>query len=129
MKLLRIANILSKIARSWSLISIGFILLSVFGELFSPHASNPTSKEMVGIAFFPVGVLIGLALGLWREGLGGAIGVGSLVGFYIWCHVVKGRFASGPFFLAVAAPGIIFLLVWAVKRQLDNEPAVAKSTT
>ena len=127
--MLRVANTLGKIARYWSLISIGFILLFGFSELFSPHASNPTSEEMVGLAFFPFGVLIGLLLGWWSEGLGGAIGSGSLIGFYIWCFIEKGRIGGGPFFLAIAAPCILFLLVWAVKRQLGNDPEVIKSTT
>jgi hypothetical protein len=129
MKLLTVDKTLSRIARAWSLISIGFILLSLVGEVLSPHSQPPNTAEMVGLAFFPVGVLIGLAIGWWSEGLGGAIATASLASFYLWSYTFRCRLAGGPFFLAVAAPGIIFLVNWAFKRQLDKASDESRTAT
>jgi hypothetical protein len=110
------------------MLSIGFVLISVVVEVLSPHSPSPSSTELVGIALFPVGVMAGLALTWWHEGMGGAIVTAVLFGFYLWCWVVRGRLAGGPFFLAIAAPGIIFLVVWAVRRQICEDKNKQTST-
>jgi len=38
--------------------------------------------QYVGFLFFPVGICVGLIVAWWREGLGGAITVSSLLIFY-----------------------------------------------
>ena len=129
MKQLRIANILRRIARIWSLLSIGFVLLIVIGEIAYPHAPLPTAAEMIGMAFFPIGVAVGLGLGWWREELGGAIATASLIGFYVWCYVDRGRIAGGPYFLLVAAPGTLFLVAWAVRRRTGDRGGDVASAT
>lgn len=65
-----------------------------------------------GLAFWPVGVVFGLILAWFREGLGGLITTGCLIAFYLWNVILEGSPPTGPFFFLVAAPGVLFLLVW-----------------
>jgi hypothetical protein len=91
-------------AKIWSILSIGFVLLFVIGEGLSGEGPMPTASEWVGLAFFPIGVVVGLALAWWREGIGGALAVLSLIAFYVWDLVRSGDLPGGPFFLLVVAP-------------------------
>jgi hypothetical protein len=79
----------------------------------------PTPSEWVALAFFPVGVLLGLAMAWYHEGVGGAVAVGSLLAFYLWMTFV-GRTPSGPYFFLIAAPGFLFLASWLIGRYLPR---------
>jgi len=72
-------------------------------------------REAIGhICFFAV--LVGLILA-WRwEGLGGGLTVTGVLVFYLtwWLH---GKTPRGPFFLLIAAPGVLFLLHWLLTRR------------
>jgi hypothetical protein len=98
-------------ARIWSILSILFIMAFAIGEglLFQETAPFRLS-ELVGLLFFPVGILIGMLLGWWREGLGGIVTMVSLVVFYGISFFTNGRFPSGPYFALVAAPGLLFAI-------------------
>lgn len=104
-------------ARIGSLLSLAFIGMFVVGELFNPTGPMPTPTEWLGLAFFPLGVLIGLGLGWWHEGVGGATAVLSLIAFYVWNWVVSGSLALGPFFLLLTAPAFLYLFVWWQTRR------------
>ena len=103
------------IAKSWSIASVGFALLMVAGEVLFPHAPPPaTLRDFVGLLFFPFGVCVGIILG-WRwEALGGSIAVGSVLVFYGAMCAMDGRFPRGPYFALLAAPGVLFLVSWAM---------------
>lgn len=92
----------------------------IAGEIVYPHAPLPTPTEGVGMIFFPVGLSIGLIIGWRSEGLGGLIATGSMVGFYFWCLIARGRFPGGPYFLLVVAPGILFLVTWLLRRIVKD---------
>jgi hypothetical protein len=106
--------VLRWIARVWSIASFAVIAAFAFGE----GGRGPNVRELVALAFFPVGVLVGLAVAWWREGLGGAIAIGSLAGFYLWIMVLGGRPPAGPYFLLLAAPGFLFLIAWFMRRPI-----------
>jgi len=112
------ALIVRWIARIWSIVSVGFVLLFLVGEILSPHASHPsTPQEWAGLLLFPLGTCVGMALA-WRwEGVGGCVTAGSLLAFYVLLRVVDGRFPRGPYFALVAAPGGLFLLSWALAAR------------
>jgi hypothetical protein len=110
-------RVLRIVARVWSLLSIAFLLVMFIGEALSSPWVWPTWSEWVGLALFPVGVTIGLVLAWWREGLGGAIAVGSLAVFYLWDLIRSRTFPGGPFFLLIAAPGFLFLICWFLSRS------------
>jgi hypothetical protein len=120
----RAANALNWITRLWSLAGFAFVLLFVFGEVFSGKGMRPSATEWLGLALWPGGVAIGLAVAWFRKGLGGAIAVGSLVGFYLWNLLERGRFPRGPYFFLVAAPGVLFLLLSLLSRpSQETRPA------
>jgi hypothetical protein len=101
---------LTWVARIWSLASIVFVLVFVFGELLSGHGAMPTTTEWFVLALWPGGVALGLVVAWFRKGLGGVIAIGSLTAFYVWNLLERGRLPRGPYFLLVAAPGVLFLL-------------------
>ena len=107
---------LAWVARIWSLASIAFVLFFVFGEGLSGHGARPTATEWIGLAFWPGGVVAGLVVAWFRKGLGGSIAMGSLIAFYVWNLLERGTFPGGPYFLLVAAPGILFLLSSLLSR-------------
>ena len=87
------------------------VMLSLF-VIASIQAGDPvpTPTEAVGIAFFPIGVAIGLMLG-WRQPLAGAsVSLISLVGFYVWSYVVSGRINNGPYFVLFTLPAVFYLI-------------------
>jgi hypothetical protein len=96
------------IARGWSIASVGFLLLFIFGEGLAP--GQLTAAEWAQATFFPLGVAAGMILG-WRWELkGGAVAAGSLVVFYL-LHLLTGHgWPRGPWFLLVTMPGILFLI-------------------
>jgi hypothetical protein len=107
---------LTWIARIWSLASIGFVLAFVFGEGLSGNGVNPTAAEWIGLAMWPGAMVVGLVIAWFRKGLGGAISIASLVAFYFWNLLERGRFPGGPYFVLIAAPGILFLLSSLLSR-------------
>ena len=98
------------VARIWSLAAVGFVLLFLIGEGLNGQGGKPTGAVWIGLAFWPTGVCLGLIIAWFRIGLGGAIATGSLVGFYVWCLLDRGTFPRGPYFILVAAPGVLFLV-------------------
>src|SRR5688572_29034557 len=70
-------------------------------------AGLPTAAEAAVLALFPGGVVAGFVIAWRRERAGGLITVLSLAGFYV-LMAVMGR-VTGPYFLAAAAPGFLFL--------------------
>lgn len=104
-------------AKIWSILSIGFVLLIFIGEMMNPTGQPLSPIEWLGLAFFPIGVLIGLILAWWYEGIGGVVTALSLVAFYIWEATLSGSLADSPFFFLVAAPGFLFLACWFWSRD------------
>jgi hypothetical protein len=118
-----VARIVRWIAGAWSIVSLGFVLLIVVGEVVFPHAPLPTLRDLLKMILFPFGTCAGMILA-WRwEGLGGGITVGSLLAFYAALRLTEGRFPGGPYFVLIAAPGILFLLSWAVTVATRRETA------
>ncbi len=103
------------LARITSIASIGIILMFAFGE------GTPTAREWVLLAFFPIGLAIGLLLGWWRELTGGVVALSSMVIFYALMFASSGKLPTGPYFAILAAPGLLFLLagLWSRARKAD----------
>ena len=108
-------------ARATSVVSTGLLLLFFVGEGFDP--SGVTPRQWAGLLFFPLGVVAGMILAWWREGVGGVVTVGSLLAFYAW-HVLAGDWVPrGSAFIAFALPGFLFLLHALLSRR-TNEPGL-----
>ncbi|MEQ1763881.1 MAG: hypothetical protein ABL984_12150 [Pyrinomonadaceae bacterium] len=99
--------ILRWVARISGMTSVALLLLFLFGEGFS----SITMNQAVGIVFFPFGLMTGLVIGWRRELLGGAIAVGSVLGFYfIYELAINGSWPRGWWFAVFAMPGVLFLI-------------------
>lgn len=120
MALNRISNLIEPVlywaARLLSLLSIGLLFAFILGDGVAPGAARPTPGEWVLLAFFPLGVIAGMVVGWWREGLGGAITVGSLLAFYLVFFILGRGMPRGVWFLLFALPGFLFLAHWLLTR-------------
>lgn len=107
------------LARLLSAMSIGIILMFAFGE---PGA--PSAREWLMLAFFPIGMVVGLMVGWWRELMGGLITIGSLSVFYGLMMMHTQRFPPGPYFAILASPGMLFVIVGLWARAVRYERGV-----
>ena len=103
-------------ARVWSLASLAFVTAFALGS-----GGTPSPSEAVALACFPGGVAAGLIIGWRRESLGGALAILSLSVFYLWSTVMNGLLPRGPWFILVAAPGLLFLLTPFLEKRRRAE--------
>ncbi len=123
---LKLAILIRWIARIWSIASGGLLLLFFIGEGFNP--AQITAAQWLLLAFFPVGVLAGMVVGWFKEGLGGTITLCSLLLFYFCETLSRGSPPAGWAFVLIAAPGVLFLLSWWQARQamtVDSDEGLA----
>jgi hypothetical protein len=74
--------------------------------------------QWVGLLFFPVGVVLGLALAWRREALGAAVALGSLAAFYVvYGLLLEGQLPRGPWFVVFTSPALLFLAAWLLGKQ------------
>jgi len=118
-----VADILRWTAKVWSLAALGLLLVIFVGELISPTtAEGFTQSELVGLLFFPIGTCLGMVLAWRRELLGGAVTLASMVAFYIWMYLDRAFFPRGPYFLLIAAPGVLFSLAGLLSPSARAQP-------
>lgn len=104
------------LARVLSAMSIGIVLMFAFGE-----PGTPTVRDWLLLAFFPIGMVLGLLLGWWQELLGGLITVGSLMVFYGLMWMYSGHLPPGPYFAMLGSPGVLFVIVGLLARANRHE--------
>ncbi len=93
--------------RIWAVLSIGFLLVMIFGHLFGDEPQNLNGiSDIAALAFFPGGVLLGLVVGLFRPKPGGLISIASLIVFF----VLRPDAMTGIWFWILAMPGVLFAL-------------------
>jgi hypothetical protein len=110
-------------ARLLSLAVIGVILAFMIGEGFNPLHFG--ARDLALCAFFPLGLVVGLALA-WRwELAGGLIAVLSILGFYALHLILSGGFPRGWAFPTLAVPGLLFLFT---RLLVTSRTADAKTT-
>jgi hypothetical protein len=97
---------LTWIARLASIGVIALLALFAFGE----PGPWPTPSEWAMLAFFPIGIVVGLILAWWREVLGACVAMGSLLVFFVLLVKARGTLPPNPALFALfAAPAPIFL--------------------
>jgi hypothetical protein len=110
--------IIELMARVGSVASVTLLLMLFVGEGFQP--SGISANEWAGLLFFPIGVVIGMAIAWWKEGLGSLVTVGSLIGFYlVWGYLMRNHI-GGWWFLVFASPGFLFLLHWLLNGSKEK---------
>ena len=73
--------VIEMLARVGSIASITLLILFLVDSGF--HPSEISAGEWAALLFFPIGVMAGMVIAWWKEGLGSAITLGSLLGFYL----------------------------------------------
>jgi len=96
--------------------SLLILFCFVFAHLWE-GGPKPSDSEWVGLSFFPIGVMAGLAISLRYPIFGGIFVAASLLGFYAWHFFESARLPSGPFFILFAAPGILMLAIKLTHRM------------
>jgi|SRR5688572_17519301 len=95
-------------ARIFAAACLAILFLFIFSE--SSDWSKVSAAEMIGMLFFPVGLIIGLILAWHRELPGGAIAFGSVIIFYfVYGLLLAGSLRQSWWFIFFAIPGALFL--------------------
>lgn len=107
-------------ARATSFLSVGLLLLFIIGE--SPGPRPVTSREWIGLLFFPFGVVVGMLVAWKREALGSLLSIASLACFYIvYGWMLSGRLLQGWGFAAFTSPALLFLATWLMERTMKRD--------
>ena len=106
-------------ARAWAVATLGIVLLLSVGEGLYPTGLT----EWIGLLLYPGGICVGMIVAWWKEGLGGAITVGSLVAFCILHTATAGSLPRGWAWLVLAVPGFLFLWCWKRSRDVTMTAA------
>ena len=118
------------IARVLSVATIGIILLFVFGE--GAGWLSVRGQDVVGLIFFPVGLMLGLVLAWRRELSGGIVASGSIVLFYlVYGLAINHNVFQGWAILVLSIPAWLFLLYALLGHEhwdgdVDPSPAAGK---
>ena len=106
--------VIELLARVGSVVSITLLLLLFQAEAFHPSEIAP--REWFGLAFFPIGVVVGMVIAWWKEGVGAVVTLASLLGFYLVYGYLLRYHIAGWAFVLFASPGFLFLLHWMLYR-------------
>jgi len=82
-----------------------------------------TRDQLVGLAFFPIGLVLGLIIAWWKEGAGAVIALASILAFYLVYGLLLGNNVSSWAFLVFAIPAFLFLLDWIFSKNKLREAA------
>jgi hypothetical protein len=106
-------------AKIASLLSIGVLVLFAVGEPGDP--SLITREQLVGLAFFPIGLVLGLIIAWWKEVAGAVVALASVSAFYLVYGALLGNNVSSWAFLIFAIPAFLFLLDWIISKNKLRE--------
>ncbi|MBT8320613.1 MAG: hypothetical protein KJO90_02965 [Eudoraea sp.] len=102
------------LARIWNVLSLAFLLFMLIGHLVGDEDMTFANQtEWLMFLFFPIGIIIGLALCWWKSWLGGLITIGSLLAFRLIGNEIDFNFGID----GTAAPGFLFLLHWTLLKK------------
>ena len=86
---------------------VGFFLGEEQGDGFS------STEELLSFICFPISTMVGLALALKWEGLGGLI---TLLGMAVFL-IIRPDLVLDPMIIGMAAPGIFYVGYWLLNRR------------
>ena len=114
--------VIELLARVGSIASITLLLMLFAGE--GLHPSQVAPRQWLGLVFFPLGVIVGMIIAWWKEGLGAAITLGSLLAFYFVYGYLMRYHIAGWAFIVFASPGFLFLLHWLLHGGAEERHAL-----
>lgn len=109
----------------WSARIASIASLALLTFFATSGGSMPSGFEWVLLAFFPLGVMVGMSLAWRREVLGGAITAASLAAFHVLLAFDSSRPAAGPWFVVFASPGLALLACGLLARRSGSARAAA----
>ena len=125
----QIARMVLFIARFLGSISLAFLLFMVgahlIGSFFGSGENGSgfqSTTEVFSFIFFPVSIMIGLALALKWEGLGGLITIVGIICF----HALRPDLIFDPMIDGLAFPGFLFIIYWVLARNSGDLSNVEK---
>lgn len=105
-------------ARIWASLMAAMIAVIFIGyavdEGIGPFFNIALRESLMMVAF--VTTWFGLILGWKWERLGGILIICGMATFYIFDFAFSGSFPTGPFFLLIAFPGVLYIL-----SSFDND--------
>src|SRR4029079_7158709 len=113
--------VIESIARVGSIASITLLILVFMEEAFHPSEISP--NEWAGLLFFPIGVMLGMIVAWWKEGLGSAVTLLSLLAFYLVYGYLLRNHIGGWVFIAFASPCFLFLVHWLLRDAGEKQHA------
>lgn len=115
--------ILRWIARIWSYIVVTFIVLFVGAHFFESGSGigSMSLENAIAFTFFPIGLTAGLIIAWWKEGLGGIIATGSIIGFHLTMLFIHGKPDFVLLIELLAVPGPLFIIYWLLSRKIEIE--------
>lgn len=112
----KIANAIRWIARIWGTLILAFVLFFLIADIIGGTESGGGLRkdEILSFIFFPVSTLLGLAIALKWEGLGGLVATLGIIGLFI----IRFDLISDVVFIAgIAPPGILYLVYWFLSKN------------
>lgn len=106
-------NGLKWVSRAGSVAVVAILIPFVFSG-----GSRPSGVELAGLLMFPIGLVAGFAISWWREGVGAAVSLASVVGIYVLLSAMKGTITGGPYFAVLALPAVGFGLYALLRRRV-----------
>ncbi len=111
---MKIATVIRWIARIWGTAILAFVSIMLGGSLVDEGLGLEGLRNIVNFLAFPISPVLGFAIALWREGLGGAIVVlGVGVQFVLQPESMSGLW----FWIGVLPPTILYLIYWMLTRH------------
>lgn len=114
------ANTIRWIARIWGTSILAFFLFFLFAEIFGSENDNNAGIRTVNEGISAVSGIIsilGLAIALKWEGLGGLMSIIGLTGLFI----VRFDLVSNPYIIGgIVPPGILYLLYWYLNQNHEK---------
>jgi len=111
-KNMTITAAIKSVARFWSILSIGLIMLFFFGE--GLKLFELTVKELFAFILFPVGLATGLIIAWKNEIAGSLISIFSVVVFSF-------LFGVNWFVYGLLSPALLFLVYGFLKRKSESD--------
>lgn len=106
-------------ARLAGTVSVGILSLIVVSHVGAGEM-KPDVHEMIGLACFPFGVMLGLALAFRFDTVGAITAIISCAAFYVWHFNTSGDLPGGIFFLLFTSPAILFLISSWLRRAATS---------